>query len=1040
MPDLISRLVMLLLLLISSQSYAQSTVQLIETSSSIRLSGQLKILFEEDQQLTVQQVNQQIDRFVWQSGDNPNYGFTDKGAWLYTTISNVTDVNDWVIDVAFSQLEKVDIYILLEDKIISQTQQGKARFGQHYRLPTLKTQLPYAQTVSLFIRIETAHSSLVAPVDIQTQHYHEKINFYDNLIWGLFYGGLLILAVYNFVLFLGIREKSLIAYVGYIAAVIIWQFVWSGHSHLVMPEVFSRWENEHTDLIFIIIGVFSGLFTCVFLDIQKTAPKSYRVVATSIILLSILGLCSVVSLFPPIWQSSLVYFVSLIAISSYTCAGFESFNNQFYAARYFIFAWSILATTAIIGMLSLVGVFPSNFFTTYCFQFGVFLEAGLFSLALMEKTRHQLEVEIDQATNDLRNNIELVEEQNARLDIARKEAINASNVKSQFLANMSHEIRTPLNAILGFSKELYSSDLSPEKQEQVNIINAAADNLLSIVNDVLDFSKIEAGKLRINNHPFSPTQMIEDLVGVMAKSAHLKNLEFNYDLSPLPEKLIGDSYRIKQILNNLLGNALKFTDHGHIGLAVKGVFLEHGIYELVFNIEDTGIGISREDRRKLFTAFSQVDDALSRSYQGTGLGLVICQELVKLMRGDLDLQSSPGQGSVFTVTLRTNLLNTKLALRKDSEWKGKNIVYFDPEPYSRYSAVKLMKSLGANVTGVESLDFFRKLRADYDMVFVSIPSNKEDDLPNILEACRQMSRQQSVILYSSTNSLDHRTDLGQYFEHKMRLPLTFSRLTNLLHLPQVSPADHIQERLSKLPKARVLAVDDMEINLRLLTTWFRNTELQLTLAYSGKDAVKQCYENEFDLILMDVQMPHMDGIETTRRIRQTELNLGTPIIAVTAHAFKEEQNRLLASGLDDYITKPLDLSDLVDLIIRWCQQVQEKPPELADFDWSLALKRTNNNEQAALEILTQFIKQLPGLQTNIERYFMAQDYAEMQSFIHKLHGACCYTGVTKLHKLCEELESALKLGKFEQVTKKMFLFNDAVQSAIAKVKQGQYLN
>ncbi|MDP5130511.1 MAG: ATP-binding protein [Paraglaciecola sp.] len=1039
MPLPIRRFIVILLLLIPSLAYSQSTIQLLETENTIRLSGQLKIMFEEEQQLTVQQAAQLIDKFNWQSGDNPNYGLTDKGAWLYTTISNVTDVEDWVIDVAFSQLEKVDIYLLMDDKVIAQAQQGKARFGQHYRLPTLKTELPYAQTLSLFIRIQSPHASLIAPVDIQTHASHERTNFYDNLLWGLFYGGLLILAIYNLILFIGIKEKSLIAYVGYIAAVIVWQFVWSGHSHLIMPEAFSRWENEHTDLIFIIIGVFSGLFTCVFLDIKVTAPKTFVVVRSSLILLIVLGFCSVINLFPPLWQSSLVYLVSLIAITSYTVAGFESYSNQFYAARYFIFAWSILATAAIIGMLSLAGIFPSNFFTTYCFQFGVFLEAGLFSLALMDKSRHQLELEIAQATNDLRNNIELVEEQNARLDIARKEAINASNVKSQFLANMSHEIRTPLNAILGFSKELHSSDLSPEKQEQVSIINAAADNLLTIVNDVLDFSKIEAGKLRINNNPFSPTQMIEDLVSVMAKSAHLKHLGFNYDLSPLPEKLIGDSYRIKQILNNLLGNALKFTDQGHIGLAVKGSFLDHGIYELEFKIEDTGIGISREDRRKLFAAFSQVDDALSRSYQGTGLGLVICQELVNLMRGELTLQSTPGLGSTFTVTLRTNLLNKKLSLRKDSEWQGKNILYFDPVPYSRYSAVKLLKNVGASVTGVESLNVLSELTHHYDMIFISVPSHRENDLPAIFAISRQLSFDQSILLYSGIDSLIQHSDLIESFDHKLRLPLTFSRLGNLLHLPPVSAADQVQQRLINLPKARVLAVDDMEINLRLLATWFRNTDLQLTLAYSGKEAVKQCYENEFDLILMDVQMPNMDGIATTKRIRQTELNFGTPIIAVTAHAFKEEQDRLLASGMDDYLPKPINISDLVDLIIRWCQQVEETPPELAHFEWTSALKRTNHNEEAAVEILEQFVKQLPGLQSNIEQCFKSQNFMEMQAFVHQLHGACCYTGVPKLHKLCEELESALKLGQFDKVIKKMPLFAGACDGILHSVEQGHYL-
>ena len=1041
MNQLLQRLTIVLCLMFASHSAAQSALQLIATDVSTRLSAQLRVYYETDEQLSIGQVRQNLDKFVWQSGDNPNYGFTQQGVWLHTTISNVTDVDKWVIDVAFSQLDKVDFYLLLDDgTLIAQAKQGKERFNQHYRLPTIKTSLPYAQTVDLFIRIQSAHSSLVAPVDIQTYDSHETINFYDNMIWGMFYGGLFILAIYNLVIYFTIRENSLLAYIGYIAAVIIWQFVWSGHAGLVMSEGFVRWVNQHTDLIYVIIGLCSGIFTCVFLAIQHNAPKSYQVVRVSMILLVILGLCSIVNLFTPFWQSTLVYLVCLVAISSYTCAGFEAYSNHFYSARYFIFAWSILSAAALIGMLSLVGVFPSNFFTSYCFQFGVFIEAGLFSLALMDKSRHQLEQEIDQATQDLRNNIVLVEEQNVRLDIARKEAINASNVKSQFLANMSHEIRTPLNAILGFSKELNSAELPSEKQEQVSIINAAADNLLSIVNDVLDFSKIEAGKLRINNHPFSPTQIIEDLINIMAKSAHLKNLEFIYDVSPLPEKLIGDSFRIKQILNNLLGNALKFTDHGHIGLSVKGTLLEHGMYELNFKIDDTGIGISREDRRKLFAAFSQVDDALTRSYQGTGLGLVICQELVKLMRGDLTLHSTLGQGSSFNVTLRTTLLNARLALRPDSEWQDKKVVFFDPVPHSRYCGVKLLKNLGAIVTGAESLAFLRTLDDKYDMVFICVPSHKENDLPNVLEATRQMTFQQSISMYSGIDSLSNRSDLSQYFDHKLRLPLTLSKLTNMLHLPQANPIDAIQQQLAKLPKARVLAVDDMEMNLRLLTTWFKNTKLQLTLAYSGKDAVLQCYENEFDLILMDVQMPHMDGIETTRRIRQTELNMGTPIIAVTAHAFKEEQDRLLASGMDDYLPKPLNLSDLIDLIIRWCQQVDQDVPELSHFDWLLALKRANYNEAGAIDILEQFVKQLPGLASNIERCYQANDFDEMQAFTHQLHGACCYTGVPRLHKLCDELEAALKRRQFESVKHKMRDFNEVIQGVLLSVRQGKYLN
>lgn len=1033
------RFLLLVVLLIPLLANAQGDVQLITTNETIRLSSQLKVFRETGNALGVFEVQKKLDEFVWQPGDNPNYGFSDQGVWLHTTISNVTDNKQWVIDVAFSQLEKVDIYVLLGNNILSHVSHGKARPNPRHRFPTLELELPYAQTIDLYVRVEAHQSALVAPVDIQTRLHHEEINFYDNLFWGLFYGGLIMLALYNLILYIGLRENSLLVYVSFISTVLIWQFVWGGHLHLLVPSSITIWVSIHTDLIFVILGVFSGLFTISFLEMGKSAPISFIYTKICIGLFALLGLLSISNILPPVWQSGLVYFVSVMAIATYTYAGFESYGNQYYAARYFIFGWSILSGFALIGMMSVLTFLPSNFFTAYCFQMGIFIQATLFSLALMDKSRHQLEQEVEQTTEDLRNNIELVEEQNVRLDIARKDAIAASNVKSQFLANMSHEIRTPLNAILGFSKELHSHSLPPEKKEQVSIINAAADNLLSIVNDVLDFSKIEAGKLKINNHPFSPNNMLEDMVSIMAKSAHLKHLEFVYNLEPLPEKLIGDSYRIKQVLNNLLGNALKFTDQGFISLSAYGKELDHGIYELVLKIEDSGIGISRTDQRKLFAAFSQVDDALSRSYQGTGLGLVICQELVKLMRGELSLQSTPNFGSTFTVTIRCNLLNTNLSLSPDSEWLDKKIIYFDPFPQSRHCGVKILTYLGASVTGVESLAYLRELKQHYDLVLICLSNNKENILPSILEATRHLNTDESVLLYSGVESLSNRSDLSQYFSHTMRLPLTLGKLNSLLHAPEESPTDKLQQRLASLPRAKVLAVDDMEINLRLLTTWLKNTNLQLTLAYSGADAVSQCKEHEFDLILMDVQMPNMDGLEATKQIRQTVLNLGTPIIAVTAHAFKEEQDRLLASGMDDYLPKPINLSDLIDLIKRWCQIADPINEAQPSFDWLLALKRAHQNEEAAKDILQQFVQQLPELITAIENANQVEDYKEMQAKVHQLHGACCYTGVPRMLTLCSDMEGALKLQQIELAKLRVSTLKSESQALIKAVEQANII-
>jgi two-component system sensor histidine kinase BarA len=1026
------KLLLLCLLLTSPLGYAQSHLQLIDNNEVILLTPHLKIYLEDQQELSIEQVTLMENQFTWHLGNNPNYGMHANGLWLHANFSNLTDRKKWVVNLNFTQLAKVDMYLFDKEQLIAQSHQEKFSTYRDYRRPTLEADLPYATKLDLFIRLQSHDTGLVAPIFIQSAQVHTRQNLYDNLLWGLFYGGLLLLAIYNFGLYFSFKEKSQLSYVGYVISLVIWQLVWGSHLQVLFPVFPVLWLSMHTDLIFVFLGISSGIFTYTFLEVPKTAPKAGPVIHFVLILLVTLGLSSSISLFPPMWQSGAVYLVSILAIGSYLYAGFESYQNQFKPARYFVFAWIILAFVALSAMFGLLGIVPVSIFTNYCFQVGAFLQVGLFSLALMDKSRGKLEREVEQVTNDLLNNMELIEEQNARLDISRKDAIKASHVKSQFLANMSHEIRTPLNAILGFSKELSQLSLPQEKQEQVMIINSAADNLLTIVNDVLDFSKIEAGKLKINSHPFSPQHLLEELVSVMAKSAHLKKLEFIFELAPLPEKLIGDEYRIKQILNNLLTNAIKFTSSGHITLSAAGQELDYGLYELQLKIEDTGIGISREDRKKLFNAFSQIDDALSRSYQGTGLGLVICQELTTLMNGTLNMQSIPGQGSCFSVKLLVNKLSHKTILSNHPDWFGKKVVIFDPYPFTRRASAGILVALGAQVSSVESTEYLASLTGQYDFLFATLPQIKFTQRERQLPALMQFSATRKILLYSGLGPFSQHPSLSQRFSAQLRMPLTLSKIEHLLQRPPENEKNLLLKKLKLLPPAKILAVDDMEMNLRLLQTWLKPSNLQLTIATSGRDAVALCQKTDFDLILMDVQMPHMDGLEATRLIRKTALNLGTPIVAVTAHAFKEEQERLLDSGMDDYLPKPLELTSLVQLIMRWCQIEQTVQSELLSFDWQLALKQANHNEQIAKQMLEDFSVQLPIMRRGIEACWQQEDMEQLQQKIHQLHGVCCYTGVEQLRLLCNEIEGALKKGELSHVRQRIpALLNEVEQVLLA---------
>lgn len=1001
--------VALLWLLSIGSTQAQSTLQLINENVESDLSNNFEIYYEtDDAKLTIGEIIHRRSDFRWFTSNNSNLGFQNKGMWLVTRLSNASNTEDWVFTINFSQLDKVDMYLVQGDQVLQQSHQGKLQSEQIFRVPTMRARLPVDTSLELYVRVESASSSLIVPLSVKPVAIHSYNTQIDSLLWGLFYGGLFILAVYNFVLFMGAKEPSLLAYVGYVLTVILWQFVWGGHIHLLFPDGLQPWFASHTELIFLLIGITSGVFTLTFLETRTHSPNAHPVITALLVLQAIIALGCMFNLLPHIWKNNLVYGIGLVAICSYIYAGFEAFMNYFKPARYFIFAWSTLAFGALIVMLTFIGLLPSSQFTTYCFQICVFLESGLFSIALMEKSRGQLEAEVAQATDDLRNNMELIEEQNARLDIARKDAINASNVKSQFLANMSHEIRTPLNAILGFSKELTHATLPVEQQEQVRIINTAADNLLGIVNDVLDFSKIEAGKLEINNQPFSPNQLLEDMVTLMSKSAHSKRLEFVFELAPLPEKLIGDMFRIKQVLNNLLSNALKFTPSGSITLAVSGHSLPHGIYEIGFRIEDTGIGISRQDKKKLFSAFSQVDDALNRNYQGTGLGLVICRELVRLMRGELDLISTPRLGSTFNVTLRTNQLSQKYILSPHSDWIGKRIVLVDPLPDTRRASAAILCRLGANVTSVESLAFLKSLQFQADLLFATVPLTKLDMRNAYLSELVHFPAKKRILWYSGPEPFNQYPSLTQHFHEQIRMPLTVTKLEGILHQKLAKHQNPLQNKVNSLPKTRILAVDDMEMNLKLLHAWLDQSPVSLTTSMSGQDAVNRCQTDEYDLILMDVQMPGMDGLQASRLIRKTALNMGTPIIAVTAHAFKEEQERLLASGMDDYLPKPMEMGELLDLIRRWCQHAEPAALSLPTMDWQLAVKRTNQQPETAKMLLHDFIKLLPECTGKLAALWEEKNYNDLLAEVHKLHGACCYTGVPKLQAIASELESALK--------------------------------
>ncbi|GEM_PF-2943972 len=652
---------------------------------------------------------------------------------------------------------------------------------------------------------------------------------------------------------------------------------------------------------------------------------------------------------------------------------------------------------------------------------------------MAEQLQHhqaKLESEIEVATQDLQQNLLLVEEKNAELDIARKEALEGSKIKSQFLATMSHEVRTPLNAIVGFTKELNKAQLPEPYQDYVTTINASADNLIAIVNDVLDFSKIEAGKIELDYSAFNLNQMIEDVIKLMSREAFSKGLEFSLESDILPIAAIGDQHRFKQILNNLLSNAIKFTPTGYVILRISITSISETQHQLNIDIEDSGIGISKEKQSKLFNAFHQADASTTRRYGGTGLGLAITHGLVQKMNGSISLKSELGEGSVFSIKLP---ITTSKPNRIEKPKGVEKVLILDSKTITHRSYARLFHPLGiiADIcTTTEEWEAKLHQHNDYD--FIIIASESDDESLELLPlqaafAAKQQTHCSVVFclpLYACLSKHQQKM-LGDW--PVIEKPFTVKKLEQLCLQKQEadwyakSSQPKNQPESTPAPSTiHILAVDDNETNLKLLKAILQDQKVSLMSCTSGKQACIEAEKHAFDIILMDVQMPEMDGIQTTQQIRQGQLNKNTPIIAFTAHAFKEERENLLKSGMDDYLAKPIDIKKFNQLVNKWVFSTskrklvntkEDKKPVNSikhGIDWPLAMQRAGDQSSIAVEMLLMLVDTFEDMKQEVRQIQKTQNRQALLAAIHKFHGATCYSGVPYLNYLANNIELQLK--------------------------------
>lgn len=614
---------------------------------------------------------------------------------------------------------------------------------------------------------------------------------------------------------------------------------------------------------------------------------------------------------------------------------------------------------------------------------------------------------------------------------AKEKAESATMAKSNFLANMSHEIRTPMNAIIGLTHLVETTPLTDKQRDYIRKIGISASNLMGIINDILDFSKIEAGKLDVEAVPFNLRKVIRELLDVVSIKATEKKLELIVDIEPdTITDLIGDPLRLHQVLLNLTTNALKFTNTGQVTIRIDTASVSHKTVNLHFQVIDTGIGISEDQREKLFQSFVQGDASTTREFGGTGLGLVICQNIIETLGGHIDVESTHGIGSKFSFTLPfTRLHHDKIVKKKTLKHKINVLVIDDNEDYRRVMGTYL-SAIGVDFTLVsdskQALSVLTDKETIVDVILIDWLMPTLSGYDSILMLRQKLKeRCPKIVIVSILHKSQLLLQMGQLeVDGFLAKPVTISSLfdklaeiTSISDITDSQPSPHLGQQSNN--GLSLLLVEDNAINQQVAKELLERQGFTIDIADNGLIAVEKCKTIAYDAILMDLQMPVMDGKEATKRLR--ELGIKTPIIALTADAISGVKEEVIHQGFSDYITKPIDPLLLYQTLGKWTKQasltgfkdfVMPVSIELSSIDLKNGLYHLNNNWDLYLSLLHRFEENNKLAYSTLVKLTEDKDFDKCKYFLHTLKGIAGNLGFHELSERIQSLELSIKTDSF----------------------------
>lgn len=641
-------------------------------------------------------------------------------------------------------------------------------------------------------------------------------------------------------------------------------------------------------------------------------------------------------------------------------------------------------------------------------------------------------------------------ELNVRYDqmVSLREVADTANAsKSEFLANMSHEIRTPMNAIIGMNYLLKKTVLTEKQADYVQKVEVSAKNLLRIIDDILDFSKIEAGKLTLESTHLYLEELVSDVAdAVNVKLQKKNNVELVTHIDPnIPPVILGDSVRLRQVLLNLTDNAAKFTEEGEVHLFAKVVSkLPYGII-IRFAVKDSGIGMTEEQVDKLFQPFQQADLSTTRKFGGTGLGLAICKKIVEMMDGELTVTSENGVGSEFSFNAFFSLSNEEAnSITKVESISGMRALLVDDSDSARIVLEEMLSSFGFDVimtdNAKEAIEIFETETAanrPISLLVVDWRMPGMDGLQLVAELRKKEGHAVPSVLMVTAFGVDTVRQAAKeklidgFLLKPINPSILYDTINSILHLGEKRVLDKskdidvIENYRAALIDSRVLLVEDNDINLELAIELLRDVGIEPDFARNGLEGWEKVKENTYDCVLMDIQMPEMDGLTATRKIREDERFKSLPILAMTAHAMKGEREKSLSAGMNDHITKPIDPHILYNALIKYIKgedtansvaEFAEKnitadgdaPFVIEGVDVINGLKRVAGKQDLYFKLLKTFVENYAGATAKAQNLVVEKNIAELAALLHTISGVAGNIGMTEIYNLAHPISSELK--------------------------------